>query len=241
LVTESTGRDVLLSLRGVCAGYGAARVLHEMSLEVARGETLVIIGRNGVGKSTLLETIIGLTTHHEGAIHFDGRRIDGLPTHVRSELGLGWVPQEREVFRNLTVDENLRVVARKGSWTFERVLALFPRLSERLRNFGSQLSGGEQQMLAMGRALMTNPTLLLLDEPVEGLAPLVVHEVFEAIERMRESGDMTIVLVEQKYELALTHSDRCVVVDHGTVVHQCRSLELAQDPDLTDRLIGVAA
>jgi branched-chain amino acid transport system ATP-binding protein len=238
LATEAVA---LLSLRGVSAGYGAARVLHEISLEVVRGETLLVIGRNGVGKSTLLETIVGLTTHQAGEIHFDGRRIDGLPAHARSERGLGWVPQEREVFRSLTVEENLRVVARKGAWTFERVLELFPRLKERLRNLGSQLSGGEQQMLAMGRALMTNPSLLLLDEPVEGLAPLVVVEVFRAIERMREAGGMTIVLVEQKYELALAHSDRCVVVDHGTIVHQSRSADLARDPALIDRLVGVAA
>jgi branched-chain amino acid transport system ATP-binding protein len=230
-----------LSLRGVSAGYGAARVLHDVDLEVARGETLLIIGRNGVGKSTLLETIVGLTTQHAGEMHFDDRRIDGLPAHVRSELGLGWVPQEREVFRSLTVEENLQVVARKGAWTYERVLALFPRLTERLRNLGSQLSGGEQQMLAMGRALMTNPSLLLLDEPVEGLAPLVVVEMFNAIERMRQDGGMTIVLVEQKYELALAHSDRCVVVDHGTIVHQSRSADLAKDPQLIDRLVGVAA
>lgn len=241
MATEPAPRGTLLSLRAFSAGHGAARVLHEMNLEVARGETLVVIGRNGVGKSTLLESIVGLTTRHAGEIHFDGRRIDLLPAHARNRLGVGWVPQEREVFRNLTVEENLRVVARAGSWTFERVLALFPRLGERLRNFGGQLSGGEQQMLAMGRALMTNPSLLLLDEPVEGLAPLVIAEMFEAIERMRESGDMTIVLVEQKYELALGHSDRCVVIDHGTVVHESPSQDLLKDPALIDRLIGVAA
>jgi branched-chain amino acid transport system ATP-binding protein len=232
---------VLLSLRDFSAGYGAARVLHEMSLDVARGETLLVIGRNGVGKSTLLESIVGLTTRHEGQIHFGGRRIDVLLPHARSRLGVGWVPQEREVFRNLTVEENLRVVARQGEWTCARVLDLFPRLGERLRNFGSQLSGGEQQMLAMGRALMTNPSLLLLDEPVEGLAPLIVQEMFAAIERMRQGGDMTIVLVEQKYELALAHSDRCVVVDHGAFVHESRSESLLLDPALIERLIGVAA
>ena len=241
MATDSLTKGALLALRGVSAGYVAARVLHEMNLEVARGETLLIIGRNGVGKSTLLETIVGLTTQQAGEIHFDGRRIDGLPAHARSELGLGWVPQEREVFRSLTVAENLQVVARKGAWTLERVLALFPRLTERLRNLGSQLSGGEQQMLAMGRALMTNPSLLLLDEPVEGLAPLVVVEMFNAIEHMRQDGGMTIVLVEQKYELALAHSDRCLVVDHGTIVHQSRSADLAKDPQLIDRLVGVAA
>lgn len=241
LVTEQSTSSVLLELRGVSAGYGAARVLHGLSLQVKRGETLVVIGRNGVGKSTLLETIVGLTNYHAGEIHFAGHRVEALPAYARNRLGVGWVPQEREVFASLTVEENLRVVARAGTWTFDRVLALFPRLGERLRNLGSQLSGGEQQMLAMGRALMTNPTLLLLDEPVEGLAPLVVHEMFRAINLMREGDDMTIVLVEQKYELALAHSDRCVVIDHGTVVHESCSEDLLKDPALIERLIGVAA
>ncbi|MEY2952116.1 MAG: hypothetical protein RLZZ401_203 [Pseudomonadota bacterium] len=241
MATEHSTRDSLLALRGVSAGYGAARVLHGLTLDIARGETLVVIGRNGVGKSTLIETIVGLTSFHEGEIHLNGQRIERLQAHARNRLGVGWVPQEREVFRSLTVEENLRVVARKGAWTFERVLTLFPRLGERLRNLGSQLSGGEQQMLSMGRALMTNPTLLLLDEPVEGLAPLVVQEMFNAINLMRQSGDMTILLVEQKYELALAHSDRCVVIDHGTVVHESPSLDLLKDPTLIERLIGVAA
>jgi branched-chain amino acid transport system ATP-binding protein len=241
LVTERVAQSNLLSLRNVSAGYGAARVLHGLTLDIARGETLVVIGRNGVGKSTLIETIVGLTSLHEGEIHFAGQRVERLQAHARNRLGVGWVPQEREVFRSLTVEENLRVVARKGAWTFERVLALFPRLGERLRNLGSQLSGGEQQMLSMGRALMTNPTLLLLDEPVEGLAPLVVQEMFNAVNLMRKSGDMTILLVEQKYELALAHSDRCIVIDHGAVVHESPSQDLLKDPALIERLIGVAA
>jgi branched-chain amino acid transport system ATP-binding protein len=239
LATEKS--QPLLALRQVCAGYGAARVLHELDLQVARGETLVVIGRNGVGKSTLVETIIGLTAHQAGEVWFDGQRIDGLPAHARNALGIGWVPQEREVFRSLTVEENLRVVARPGPWTMSQVLALFPRLGERLRNLGGQLSGGEQQMLAMARALMTNPRLLLLDEPVEGLAPLVVQEMFQAIKRMRDSGGMSIVLVEQKWDLALAHSDRCVVIDHGSVVHESRSDALLADQGLIERLLGVAA
>lgn len=231
----------LLELRQVCAGYGAARVLHDLQLHVARGETLVVIGRNGVGKSTLIETVVGLTSHQAGEIWLNGRRIDALPAHARNELGVGWVPQEREVFRTLTVEENLRVVARAGAWTMPKVLELFPRLGERLRNLGGQLSGGEQQMLAMARALMTNPQLLLLDEPVEGLAPLVVQEMFRAIERMRDSGGMSIVLVEQKWDLALAHSDRCVVIDHGTVVHESASEALLANQPLIERLLGVAA
>jgi branched-chain amino acid transport system ATP-binding protein len=240
LVTEPAHREVLLTLNGVSAGYGAARVLHGITLKIGRGETLVVIGRNGVGKSTLIETIIGLTTHHEGEILFAGQPITELPAHVRNRMGVAWVPQAREVFQSLTVAENLRVVARKGAWTFERVLTLFPRLSARLRNLGSQLSGGEQQMLAMGRALMTNPSMLLLDEPVEGLAPVVVQEMFQAIDQMRQSGEMTLLLVEQKYELALTHSERCIVLDHGTIVHQSSSGDLLKDPALIERLIGVA-
>jgi branched-chain amino acid transport system ATP-binding protein len=240
LVTKPVHSDVLLSLHGVSAGYGAARILHGLTLDIARGETLVVIGRNGVGKSTLIETIVGLTTHHEGEINFAGQAISGLPAHARNRLGVGWVPQAREVFRNLTVEENLRVVARPGVWDFERVLAMFPRLGARLRNLGSQLSGGEQQMLAIGRALMTNPSMLLLDEPVEGLAPLVVQEMFQAIDQMRQSGDMTILLVEQKYELALAHAERCIVLDHGTIVHESSSQELLKNPVLIERLIGVA-
>jgi branched-chain amino acid transport system ATP-binding protein len=230
-----------LELRKVCAGYGPARVLHDMELSVRRGETLVVIGRNGVGKTTLIETIIGLTTHHSGEIWFGGKRIDAEPAHRRNRLGVGWVPQQREVFPSLTVQENLTVVARAGTWNVERVYGLFPRLKERRGNYGNQLSGGEQQMLALGRALMTNPSLLLLDEPVEGLAPLIVQEMLAAIERMRREADLTIVLVEQKYELALAQSERCVVIDHGSVVHRGASAELLADPSLVDRLLGVAA
>jgi len=229
-----------LKARQVCAGYGAARVLHELDMEVARGETLVIIGRNGVGKSTLVETVVGHTTFHSGEIWFDGRRIERLDPHARNALGVGWVPQEREVFRSLTVAENLRVVARHGAWTERRVLELFPRLGERLGNLGWQLSGGEQQMLAMARALMTNPKLLLLDEPIEGLAPLIVKEMLAAIDAMRSDGGMSVVLVEQKWDLALAHSDRCLVIDHGTVVHESSSRALLEDQPLIDRLLGVA-
>ncbi len=233
--------DTLLELRGVSAGYGSARVLHGLDLSVRRGETLVVIGRNGVGKTTLIETIMGLTTHQGGEIHLAGKRIDSMPTHTRNRLGLGWVPQQREVFPSLTVEENLRVVARRGDWDLARVYGLFPRLRERRGNFGKQLSGGEQQMLAMGRALMTNPRLLLLDEPVEGLAPLIVEEMLDAIERMRVEGQLTIVLVEQKYDLALARSERCVVMDHGAVVHSGPSVELLGNQPLIDRLLGVAA
>jgi len=231
---------VLLELRGVNAGYGASRVLHGLNLKVHKGETLVVVGRNGVGKTTLVETIIGLTDHHSGDIVFDGKPVQQMVPHQRNRAGIAWVPQQREVFPSLTVDENLNVVRRPGEWNAERVYALFPRLNERRGNYGDQLSGGEQQMLAMGRALMTNPRLLLLDEPVEGLAPIVVEQMLNAIDQMRLAGGMSILLVEQKYELALARSDRCVVIDHGSVVHEGPSAELLRDQALIDRYLGLA-
>lgn len=230
----------LLQLRGLCAGHGTSRILHGLDLSLFPCETLVVIGRNGVGKTTLIETIIGLTTHQAGEVLWDGSPIHQLAPHLRNRAGIAWVPQQREVFRSLTVEENLRVVRRPGAWDVARVYDLFPRLHERRRNYGDQLSGGEQQMLALGRALMTNPRLLLLDEPVEGLAPIVVEQMLNAIDRMRETGDMTILLVEQKYDLALAHSERCVVLDHGSVVHQGPSAALLADQALIDRFLGLS-
>ena len=200
----------------------------------------MVIGRNGVGKTTLVETIIGLTDHHAGEIIFDGKPMHQLAPHLRNRAGIAWVPQQREVFSSLTVDENLTVVRRSGEWNSERVYELFPRLRERRKNYGDQLSGGEQQMLALGRALMTNPRLLLLDEPVEGLAPIVVEEMMRAIDRMRTTSHITILLVEQKYELALAHSERCVVIDHGSVVHEGPSAELLGNQNLIDRYLGLS-
>ena len=230
----------LLKLVGLCAGYGNSRVLHGIDLELFPRETRVVVGRNGVGKTTLVESIIGLTTHHAGEILWQGRPVQQMLPHLRNRAGIAWVPQQREVFRSLTVAENLEVVRRPGHWSADAVYALFPRLHERRRNYGDQLSGGEQQMLALGRALMTNPSLLLLDEPVEGLAPIVVDQMLRAIDTMRETGDMTILLVEQKYELALAHSERCVVIDHGAVVHEGPSRELLADQALIDRYLGLA-
>lgn len=231
----------LLKVTRLCAGYGAARVLHELDLEVTQGETLVVIGRNGVGKTTLLETLVGLTTYHSGEVVYQGRNIETMPPHRRNRNGIAWVPQSREVFPSLTVEEHLDVVYRVGEWSKERVWKLFPRLKERRGNYGNQLSGGEQQMLAMGRALMTNPALLLLDEPVEGLAPLIVVEMMHAIEQMRSESQMSIILVEQKYELALKHSMRCLVLDHGSEVYNGSSAELLGDQELINRLLGLAA
>lgn len=230
-----------LQIKGLSAGYGAARVLHGIDLTVERGETMVVIGRNGVGKTTLLETICGLTTHHAGEIIVHGTRVEALPAYKRNRLGVGWVPQEREVFKSLTVDENIRIVGRPGAWTPAKIYELFPRLAERRRNYGSQLSGGEQQMLAIARSLATNPTLLLLDEPVEGLAPLIVQELVRVINQMRSEGNLALVLVEQKHEIALANSDRCVVIDHGEIVHRSASKDLLADAATLERLIGVAA
>ncbi|CAM5462236.1 Amino acid/amide ABC transporter ATP-binding protein 2 (HAAT family) OS=Eoetvoesiella caeni OX=645616 GN=DFR37_11226 PE=3 SV=1 [Eoetvoesiella caeni] len=200
----------------------------------------MVMGRNGVGKTTLVETIMGLTDHHGGSILLDGRPIEKSKPYLRNRAGVAWVPQQREIFHSLTVEENLRVVQRPGEWTVDRVYGLFPRLRERRRNYGDQLSGGEQQMLALGRALMTNPRPLLLDEPVEGLAPIVVMEMLSAIDRMRSEGKMAILLVEQKYELALAQSERCIVIDHGTIVHQGSSSSLLADQPLIDRLLGLS-
>jgi branched-chain amino acid transport system ATP-binding protein len=229
-----------LAVKGLLAGYGQARVLHGLDFVLARGEMVVVIGRNGVGKTTLIETLCGLTTQQGGEIFLHGKRVETLPAHRRSRLGLGWVPQEREVFGSLTVEENLAVVARPGAWTIDKIYDLFPRLGARRRNSGVQLSGGEQQMLAIARALATNPSVLLLDEPVEGLAPLVIQELVAAIARMRAGGDLAILMVEQKFEIALANSDRCLVMDHGEIVHRCASKELLHDQATLDRLIGVA-
>jgi branched-chain amino acid transport system ATP-binding protein len=221
-------------------GYGAARILHGLDFTIARGELLAVIGRNGVGKTTLVETICGLTTYQGGEISLYGQRVELLPAHRRNRLGIGWVPQEREIFPSLTVEENIGVVARPGAWTTARIFELFPRLAARRSNYGNQLSGGEQQMLAIARALATNPSLLLLDEPVEGLAPLVIQELIAAIDRMRSHGDLAMLMVEQKHELALAHSDRCIVMDRGEIVHYGPSKDLLHDHAALDRFLGVA-
>jgi branched-chain amino acid transport system ATP-binding protein len=230
----------LLRLESLQAGHGAARVLHGLDLELPRGQTLVVAGRNGAGKTTLVETLIGHTTLHGGRILLDGRPIERLAPHRRNRLGVAWVPQEREVFPTLTVEEHLDIVQRGPAWPKARIWELFPRLRERRHHHGDQLSGGEQQMLAVGRALATGPRLLLLDEPLEGLAPRVVQEMMAAIDAMRAEARMAILLVEQKHELALQHSDRCVVLDHGVVVHASPSADLLADPALVARLLGVS-
>jgi branched-chain amino acid transport system ATP-binding protein len=197
-----------------------------------------VLGRNGVGKSTLLLTIMGMTRVTRGEILFDGRSILSLPAHRRARLGLGWVAQEREIFPSLSVEENLTVAARPGRWHLASIYKLFPRLDERRGNMGNQLSGGEQQMLAMARALMTNPTLLLLDEPLEGLAPIIVDELAASLKKMKDEGTAAI-LVEQHTDLALSLTDDAVVIERGSIVHRARSADFAQDAATLERYVGL--
>jgi branched-chain amino acid transport system ATP-binding protein len=230
----------LLKLSGLSSGYGRARVLEGIELSLLEGESLAVLGRNGVGKSTLLLTLMGLTRQQAGDITFDGASLNRVPTYRRARLGMGWVPQERLVFPSLTVEQNLVAVARPGPWTLARVWQLFPRLHERLANGANQLSGGEQQMLAIGRALVTNPRLLLLDEPMEGLAPIIVQELGRAIAGLMAEKSMAVVLVEQHAKVALRLTQNAVVLDRGHIVHRARSEELRADDALLKRLLSVA-
>ena len=229
-----------LVLRDVSAGYGETMVLDNLALGVAEGDTLAVLGRNGVGKTTLLATVLGHTTLHSGRIAFRGQPIERLRPFRRARLGIGYVPQEREIFPSLTVDENLGVAARNGTeWTRERGYELFPSLSLRRRNMGNQLSGGEQQMLAIGRALMGNPSLLLLDEPLEGLAPIIVDALIAALHRLRQSGGLAIVLVEQHARLALEFATHAVILDRGKLVYDGDSRTLIAEQQRLAALIGV--
>jgi branched-chain amino acid transport system ATP-binding protein len=227
-----------LRLRGVSAGYGETVVLEGIDLALPAGESLSVIGRNGVGKSTLLETVMGHTTLHAGEIALDGRRIDGAAPHRRALAGLGFVPQEREIFPSLSVRENLELGARPGHWTLDRIFELFPNLKERLGHAGNHLSGGEQQMLAIARALLTNPSVLLMDEPTEGLAPLIVEALTQVLLRLRAAGGLSIVLVEQNSRVALAFSERTVVMDKGRIVYDGASERLRADPDYLASLIA---
>jgi branched-chain amino acid transport system ATP-binding protein len=227
-----------LQLKAVSAGYGETHVLEGVDLELAQGESLSIIGRNGVGKSTLLETVMGHTTLHGGRMCLAGRDITALPPHARALAGVGYVPQEREIFPSLSVLENLEICARPGRWNAARVFELFPNLRARLSNAGTQLSGGEQQMLAIARALMTNPSVLLMDEPTEGLAPVIVQALMQVLLRLRGEGDLSIVLVEQNSRVALEFSARTAVMDRGRIVYDGPSERLRKDPDFLAGLIA---
>ncbi len=237
---------VALELDAVSAGYGETVVLEDIGLRLDEGETISLIGRNGVGKTTLLATVMGHNTLHGGDVRLHGKTIARLAPHRRNWAGLGYVPQEREIFPSLTLKENLEVAARpgprqgrQGAWTLDKVFALFPRLAERQNNRGNQLSGGEQQMLAIARALIGNPSVVLMDEPSEGLAPVIVEELGRAVKRLAASEGLTMILVEQNTRLALDISPRTAVLDRGRIVYDGPSETLKRDPDKLHRLIGV--
>jgi len=230
----------LLALDRVSAGYGESIVLEDVSFTMNDGDSLALLGRNGVGKTSLLVTLMGLTRLHKGSIRWGGADIARVPTYKRSRSGLGWVPQERHMFPSLTVEEHLTVVARPGKWTLERIYEIFPRLYERRANMGNQLSGGEQQMVAIARALMTNPRILLLDEPMEGLAPIIVQELVRIIRRLVADEGMSVIVVEQHARLALSLTSRAIVLDRGRIVHDSDSASLLADGEKLDRLVAVA-
>jgi branched-chain amino acid transport system ATP-binding protein len=226
-----------LRLSGVRAGYGETVVLEDVGFALAERGSLAILGRNGVGKTTLLATIMGHTTFHAGSIEFNGKPIARMPVHQRNRIGIGYVPQARDIFPSLSVVENLDVAARPGRWNRERVFELFPRLAERRSHMGNQLSGGEQQMLATGRALMGNPALLLLDEPLEGLAPIIVETLLKALERLIREESLTVILVEQHAKLALQVTETALVLNRGRIAHHGPSAELLRDPDRLTALV----
>jgi len=230
----------LLALEALTAGYGEAQVVSGVTLALAEGESLALLGRNGMGKTTLVSSIIGVTHRFSGRVRLGGRDITRLPPEARASAGIGWVPQERGIFRSLSVEENLTAVARPGPWTPARVFELFPRLAERRRNLGTWLSGGEQQMLAIGRALALNPRLLLLDEPLEGLAPILVREVLAALRRVTREEGLAAIIVEQNARKILAMTDRAAILERGRVVYEAASDALLADRAALERLLGVA-
>ncbi|WP_295987809.1 ABC transporter ATP-binding protein [uncultured Variovorax sp.] len=230
----------LLRIENLSAGYGEAVVLHDVAFTLGEGQTLALLGRNGTGKTTLINTLAGATRQHGGSISLGGQALHKIAPHLRAAAGIGWVPQERNIFKSLTVHENLTAVERPGKWSPQRVYEMFPRLAERKTNLGTQLSGGEQQMLAVGRALVLNPRLLLLDEPLEGLAPIIVEELLRAIRRITQDEGLAAIIVEQHPQAILAISDQAVVLDHGTIVHTDSAASLRSQPQVLDRLLGVA-
>jgi len=231
--------EPLLEVHGLSCGYGEAVVLADVSFTLEAGRSLALLGRNGSGKTTLIDTLVGVTRRHAGRIAFAGREIQALPAYERAAAGIGWVPQERNIFKSLTVQENLTAVARPGPWTPQRVFELFPRLGERRRSLGQQLSGGEQQMLAFGRALALNPRLLLLDEPLEGLAPIIVVELLRAIRRVARDEGLPSIVVEQQPHMVLGVTDDAIVLDRGGIALRAPSLALLRDPTPLDAWLGV--
>jgi branched-chain amino acid transport system ATP-binding protein len=229
----------LLRLDRLRAGYGEAVVLADVSISIEQGQSLALLGRNGMGKSTLLNSIVGVTRYRGGSITLGGRDITRLSPERRAIAGVGWVPQERNIFRSLTVHENLTAVALPGPWTPARVYDMFPRLAERKTNLGNQLSGGEQQMLAVGRALVLNPKIVLLDEPLEGLAPIIVDELLAALQRLIREEHMSAILVEQNPQKILPVTDRAVILERGAVVHEAASDALREDRAILETYLGI--
>src|SRR5882757_4936121 len=230
----------LLTIEGLRAGYGEAVVLPGLSLRLAEGQVLALLGRNGTGKTTLINSIVGVTRRFSGSVTLAGTDVTTLRPDQRARSGIGWVPQERNIFRSLTVEENMTAVAQPGPWTVEKIYQMFPRLRERRGNFGNQLSGGEQQMLAIGRALTLNPKVLLLDEPTEGLAPIIVEELLRAIGTISRAGGICSIIVEQNAQKILTLADRVVILERGTIVHDAASSALRADPSVLERHLGVS-
>jgi branched-chain amino acid transport system ATP-binding protein len=231
----------LLVLRQVAAGYGEAVVISDIELRLRQGQSLAVLGRNGTGKTTLLNTVIGVTRHRGGTISLAGRDLTGVRPDARAAAGIGWVPQERNIFKSLSVEENLTAVARPGAWNVARVYDLFPRLKERRSNLGNQLSGGEQQMLAVARALVLNPKLMLLDEPTEGLAPILVEELLAALKRIILDEGMSAIVVEQHAQKILGVTDSAIILDRGSIVHASSSRALIDDPAPLEQHLGVTA
>ena len=230
----------LLSIESLRAGYGEAVVLPDMTLRLREGEVLALLGRNGTGKTTLINSIVGVTRRFGGKVALGGRDLSAMRPDQRARAGIGWVPQERNIFRSLTVEENMTAVAQAGPWTVNRVYEMFPRLKERRNNFGNELSGGEQQMLAVGRALTLNPKVLLLDEPTEGLAPIIVEELLRALGTITREGGICSIIVEQNAQKVLSLADRVVILERGTIVHDGPSSALKADPSVLERHLGVA-
>jgi len=230
----------LLRVESLSAGYGEARVVREVSFALQAGRSLALLGRNGVGKTTLMNALIGVTTHQGGRVMLAGEDITRLAPHARAHRGIGWVPQERNIFRSLTVEENLTAIATRGPWTVARVYEMFPRLKERRRNGGRQLSGGEQQMLAVGRALVLNPSLLLLDEPTEGLAPIIVDELLAALRRLAGEG-LSMIVVEQKPKKILPFTDEAIILNRGAIAYEAKSETLLAEPAKLEAHLKAAA